>query len=266
MDDIAQYNIERWQALADADALFTRPRLDLTPESAREFVDAEGLLGDIEGEAVLCLGGGGGQQSAAFALLGADVTVFDISGAQLERDQQAAAHYKKSVRTVQGDMRDLSTLAPASFDLVFQPFSIAYVPDATVVFAQVARVLRPGGMYFLALDNPFSCGMSATDWTGEGYLLKVPYKDQALYISPDPEWVYAHSAKPLPAVREARLYRHTLANTLNSLLSLDFALLHVSDSKHIYPDSNAEPGTWDHFMAYAPVYLGYWLRYQPTNA
>ena len=265
-DEIAQYNVERWQALADAEALFTRPRLDLTPESAREFLDAEGWLGDVAGKEVLCLGGGGGQQSAAFALLEAHVTVFDISEAQLERDQQAATHYQKTVRTVEGDMRDLSALDSAAFDLVYQPFSIGYVPDVQVVFAQVARVMRPGGIYFLAVDNPFFCGMTATDWNGEGYLLKKPYQDETLYISPDPEWVYANSKKPLPAVREARLYRHTLANTLNSLFGLGFTLLHLSDSKHIYPDATAEPGSWDHFMACAPAYLGYWLRYHPPSS
>lgn len=264
MDEIAQYNVERWQALADAEALFTRPRLDLTLESAREFLDAEGLLGDVAGKEVLCLGGGGGQQSAAFALLEAAVTVFDISEAQLERDRQAAAFYRQSVRTIQGDMRDLSALATASFDLVYQPFSIGYVPDATIVFAQVARLLRPEGVYFFAVDNPFYCGMSAADWNGEGYVLKTPYEDRTLYISPDAEWVYARSKKPLPAVREARLYRHTLANTLNSLLGFGFTLLHVSDSRHIYPDATAEPGRWDHFVAYAPAYLAYWLRYRPT--
>ena len=263
MDEVAQYNIQRWQALADADALFTRPNLDLTPDSAREFLDGEGLLGDVAGKEVLCLAGGGGQQSAAFALLGANVTVYDLSKAQLEQDRRAAAHYGLAVKTVQGDMRDLSALAPASFALVYQPFSIGYVPDVKTVFAQVARVLRPGGMYFLAGDNPFFCGMSATNWNGTGYVLKTPYEDGALYISPDPEWVYAHSRKPLPTVREARLYRHTLANTLNSLLSSGFTLLRLSDSKHIYPDADAEPGTWDHFMAYAPAYLTLWLRYQP---
>ncbi len=264
MDEIAQYNIQRWQALADADALFTRPSLDLTPDSARAFLDEEALLGDVTGQEVLCLASGGGQQSAAFALLGAHVTVFDLSEAQLERDRQAATHYQVDICTVQGDMRDLSAFALDSFDLVYQPFSIGYVPDARVVIAQVAHILRPGGMYYLACDNPFFCGMSATDWNGEGYVLKAPYQDEASYVSPDPDWVYARSSKPLPDVRESRLYRHTLANTLNSLLGLGFALLHVSDSKHIYPDAKADPGTWDHFVAYAPVYLGYWLRYQPA--
>src|SRR4051812_36006400 len=102
MDDIAKYNIERWQALADADALFTRPVLDMTPAYAREAVDPEGLFGDLSGKEVLCLAGGGGNQSAAFALLGANVTVFDISEAQLERDRLAAAHYHINIKTVQG--------------------------------------------------------------------------------------------------------------------------------------------------------------------
>ena len=264
MDEIARYNSERWQIFADADALFTRPYLELTPEGAREFLDAEGILGGVAGKNVLCLAGGGGQQSAAFALLGAKVTVYDLSDAQLERDREAAAHYKVNIEVVQGDMRDLSELPQAFFDIVYQPFSIGYVPDVNIVFAQVAKVLRPGGMYFLAGDNPFLCGMSATDWNGAGYVLKTPYEDGALYISPDPDWVYARSSKPLPEVREARLYRHTLANTLNNLLGLGFTLAHVSDSKHIHPDTNSEPGTWDHFVAYAPPYLALWLRYQPA--
>lgn len=266
MDEIAEYNIKRWQALADADALFTRPNLALTPESAREFLDAEEMLGDLTGKDVLCLASGGGQQSAAFALLSANVTVFDLSEAQLEHDKQAAEHYNLSIRITQGDMRDLSAFDPASFDLVYQPFSIGYVPDGKIVFAQVANVLRPGGMYYLANDNPFYCVMSAVDWNGEGYVLKAPYVDEGPYVSPDPDWVYARSARPLPAVREAHLYRHTLANMLNSLLGLGFSLLHISDSKHIYPDDAAEPGAWDHFVAYAPVYLGLWMRYQPDNS
>ncbi len=262
MDEIAQINIQRWQALADADALFTRPLLDLTPDAAREFVDGEGLPGDVTGKNVLCLAAGGGQQSAAFALLGANVTVYDLSEAQLERDRQAAAHYGVNIRAVQGDMRDLSALDTDAFDVVYQPFSIGYVPDATIVFAQVARILRSGGLYYVANDNPFFCGLSMSDWNGEGYVLKMPYQDGAAYISPDPDWVYSRSSKPLPEVREARLYRHTLANTLNSLLQLGFTLVHISDSKHIYADPDAAPGTWDHFMAYAPAYVGYWLRYQ----
>src|SRR5262245_23168985 len=201
MDEIARYNLERWQALVEADALFTRPAFDLTPTSAREKVDAEGLFGDVTGKDVLCLAGGGGQQSAAFALLGAKVTVFDLSEQQLERDRQVAQHYQKTISTIQGDMRDLSALGSGAFDIVHQPHSLGFVPDARIVFAQVARVLRPGGIYFFAISNPFYCGLSEADWNGSGYTLKFPYVDGAEISIPDPDWVYAQ--KPIPAIREA---------------------------------------------------------------
>ena len=47
---------------------------------------------------VLCLAAGGGQQSVAFALLGANVTVFDLSETQLEHDRLAAAALRRADR------------------------------------------------------------------------------------------------------------------------------------------------------------------------
>jgi 2-polyprenyl-3-methyl-5-hydroxy-6-metoxy-1,4-benzoquinol methylase len=85
MDEIAHYNIERWKALTQTNALFTRPYLNLDADAARQKLDPDGHLGEITGKAVLCLAGGGGQQSAAFALLGATVTVVDLSEEQLHR-------------------------------------------------------------------------------------------------------------------------------------------------------------------------------------
>src|ERR671914_112337 len=117
MDEVAAFNQARWRALAEADALFTRPALNLDEASARAKVDPDGWLGPLEGKRVLCLAGGGGQQSAAFALLGARVTVVDLSDAQIERDVQVAAHYGFDIQTLQADMRDLSALAEAAFDV-----------------------------------------------------------------------------------------------------------------------------------------------------
>src|SRR5262249_27534878 len=150
-------NQKRWNALVQANALFSRPALELDAEQARENVDPEGRLGKIQGSRVLCLASGGGQQSAAFALLGAEVTVLDISEGQLTRDQQVAEHYHITIKTVPGDMRDLSAFAEASFDIVWQPYSLNFVPDARAVFHEVARVLRVGGIYHMQCANPFTC-------------------------------------------------------------------------------------------------------------
>lgn len=259
MDEVARYNIERWKALTKANALFTRPYLNLTGSSARQKIDPEGRLGEISGKEVLCLAGGGGQQSVAFALLGAKVTVVDLSAEQLHRDCEAAAHYQVSLETLQGDMRDLSRLGVKTFDIVWQPYSLNFVPNARLVFREVARVLRPNGLYHFNCANPFVSGLGEKDWNGEGYTLKYPYQDGAEITYPDPPWVY-ESSEPIAAPRE---YRHTLSTLINGLIECGFILRYVSDHTDFHPDPNAEPGTWDHFTSIAPPWLTLWAAYCP---
>jgi 2-polyprenyl-3-methyl-5-hydroxy-6-metoxy-1,4-benzoquinol methylase len=172
MDDLARYNKARWEELAKAGVIYSRPKLDLNHDSARVLIDPEGKMDDPAGKDVLCLGGGGGQQSAAFALLGAVVTVLDLCDTQLERDREAARHYGLDVCTISGDMRDLSRFERASFDIVWHAHSLNFVPDVGEVFDQVVRVLRPGGQYRLSCWNPMAHGLDqswnarATRWRG----------------------------------------------------------------------------------------------------
>src|SRR5438874_949441 len=137
MDDLARYNRARWNELAAANIEYTQPSLDLNADSARQMIDPWHIAGDVKGKKVLCLASGGGQQSAAFALLGADVTVLDLSDVQLERDRVAMSHYGLSARLIQGDMRNLSVFDEAAFDIVFQAYSLNFVPDSGQVFDQV---------------------------------------------------------------------------------------------------------------------------------
>ncbi len=132
-DEIARHNEARWDELAKAGVRYSLPYLDLTPESALEAVDLMGMIDEIEDKEVLCLAGGGGQQSAAFALLGANVTVFDLSETQLQRDRDTATHYGTTVTTVHGDMRDLSAFTDDSFDVVYNAHSLTFVPDSRPV-------------------------------------------------------------------------------------------------------------------------------------
>jgi ubiquinone/menaquinone biosynthesis C-methylase UbiE len=253
MDEVAKYNKARWKALAEANALFTRPKLDLDYESAKEMVNSNDRFGEIEGKTVLCLAGGGGQQSAAFALLGADVTVFDISDDQLERDKAVAEHYKVKIKTVQGDMRDLSTFEKDSFDIVHHPYSLNFVPVSSEVFAEVSRILKVGGSYQVNFANPFVMSIRQESWNGEGYVLKEPYSSNAEITYADQDWVYEKSEnEQIPQPKE---YRHNLSGLVNSLINLGFVIRNISDNESIYPEPNSEPGSWGHLVAYAPPWL-----------
>jgi SAM-dependent methyltransferase len=260
VDDIAWYNRERWDALVKANALFTRLSLQLTRETARERIDPEGRLPDVAGWRVLCLAGGGGQQAVAFGLLGAEVTVLDLSAGQLARDRLAAAHFGLGTRTEEGDMRDLARFAPASFDLVWHPYSLNFVPDARVVFREVARVVRVGGIYRFNCANPFFAGLTERDWDGTGYALRRPYLEGAEISYQDQPWVYERDPESTEPIRPPREYRHGLGTLVNGLIESGFSVEHLSELVDVHPDPAAAPGTWDHFVSVAPPWLAFWSK------
>jgi SAM-dependent methyltransferase len=266
MDDVYQYNRERWEALVKANALFTKPWLDLDPCSARKRIDQWNLLGDLTGKRVLCLAGGGGQQSAAFALLGATVTVLDISDGQLEKDRQAAAYYGVEIATHQGDMRDLSTFQDAAFDIVWHPYAISFVPDCRVVFKEVARVLLPGGLYHFMIANPFACGIGTKDWNGEGYIIRRQYIEGAEITYQDEEWVFGDNPETQKQIGGPREYRHTLSRILNGLVENKFVVLKALEWAGHEQNLDAKPGEWEHFTSFLPPWLSFWTLYRPDLA
>ena len=108
----------------------------------------------LRGADVLCLASGGGQQGPILSAVGAQVTVFDNSPAQLKQDQLVAERESLSIRTVEGDAADLSMFADESFDLVFNPCSTVFMPDVRAVWKECARVLRHGGVLMTGSMNP----------------------------------------------------------------------------------------------------------------
>lgn len=260
MDPAAQYTHDRWEALARVRALWTRPWLNLDEAGARARVDWLGLLGDIQGKKVLCLASGGGQQSAAFAVLGAQVTVVDLSETQLTRDHEAAAHYGYTVQTVHADMRDLSPLADDSFDIIWHPYAINFVPDCRPVLAEVARVVRPGGLYHVMASNPFVFSISTNDWNGRAFELNRPYTEGALFTSTDEAWV--GKGEDGRAIEGPREYRHTLGTLLNGLADNGFVLWRTQEYTRPMADDDTL-GSWDHLVSVAPPWLMFWAIHRP---
>lgn len=103
---------------------------------------------------VLCLASGGGQQGPILAAAGADVTVFDNSIKQLEKDSFVAGRENLNIRTVQGNMQDLSVFEDESFDLIVHPWSNGYVDDVRPVWKECARVLKKRGTLLSGFGNP----------------------------------------------------------------------------------------------------------------
>lgn len=262
-DELIHYNQARWNELVKAGVMYSRPYLELNVEAANQVVNPQGMMDPVQGRRVLCLAAGGGQQSAAFGLLGAEVTVLDFSGAQLERDQEALAHYGLQARLVLGDMRDLSRFEDASFDLIWHAYSINFVPDTAPVFDEVARVLRPGGQYRVEWSNPFLNGVEGSSWNGQGYLLKHVYQDGEMRFD-SAHWSIEGVDGVVREVEGPREFNHTLSTVVNGLIGRGFQLQGIWEERS--GDPHAEPGSWAHFLAFVPPYLTLWARYRPAGA
>ena len=262
VDDIARYNKGRWEELAQANIESSRPFLDLNPEKAREVIDPEGILGEVDGLDVLCLASGGGQQSAAFGLLAANVTVLDLSETQLERDVEAAEHYSLDIQTVQGDMRDLSHFEDDSFDVVWNGHSLGFIPNAQDVLREVARVVRPGGRFRLTYYNPFFHGVDNESWDGESYHLPggFLYADSEV-LYPDPRWSFQGTDGVRKSIAGPREFRHKLSTVMNGLIGLGFVILGFWETTS--GESDPKPGSWEHFKSVAPPYITLWAVYRP---
>jgi ubiquinone/menaquinone biosynthesis C-methylase UbiE len=106
-----------------------------------------------EGQDVLGLASGGGQQMPIFAALGAKCTLLDYTPAQLDSDAMVAKREGYSIALVKADMSKPLPFPDESFDLIFFPVSNVYIEEAKPVFKECYRILRKGGRLLSGLDN-----------------------------------------------------------------------------------------------------------------
>ncbi len=187
--DILSYNQEAWNKEVEKGNEWTQPVSTQEVEEARKGNFRMVLTptkpvptdwyGEIANKKVLCLACGGGQQGPIFAALGADVTVFDNSPAQLAQDRMVAERDCLTIRLEQGDMRDLSRFPDGSFDLIFHPVSNVFIDDVTKVWKECHRVLKSGGVLLAGFCNPITFIFDIEAWENDRLEVKysIPYSD-----------------------------------------------------------------------------------------
>ena len=154
------------------------PELANVPESAAESfagVANPFSLGRLApGERVLDLGSGAGTDSLVAAQMVGEqgrVTGIDMTPQMLVKARAAAAEMRlEQVEFVEGEAEQLP-FPDHSFEVIISNGVIDLIPDKDAVFAQLFRVLAPGGRMQIAdvtIQNPVSAeGRRNIDlWTG----------------------------------------------------------------------------------------------------
>ena len=234
-DDVRAHNRDAWDRQVAGSNLWTIPVDAQAIERARRGDWSVVLTGltpvprdwfpELAGADVLCLASGGGQQGPILAAAGGSVTVLDNSPAQLAQDRKVSDAHDLGIRTLEGDMADLSAFDAASFDLVFHPVSNLFVPDVRPVWREAYRVLRPGGVLLAGFMNPalFIFDWERIDRTGElDVRYTVPFSELEQLPS---EELAAKRGRGEPLE-----FGHTLGDQIGGQLDAGFVLTALYDN------------------------------------
>ena len=171
--DADDYQATHGEFLGDADFVWC-------PEGLREH--DVGLLGEVFSRDVLELGCGAASCARWLATRGARSIAMDLSGRMLHHARLAAVRSAVDIPLVQANGEQLP-FATRSFDTVFSAFgAIPFVGSLTDTFAEIARVLRPGGRWVFAVthpmrwifpDDPGPAGLTAS----QSYFDRTPYTE-----------------------------------------------------------------------------------------
>jgi SAM-dependent methyltransferase len=111
------------------------------------------ILGGVAGKDVLELGCGAAQWAILLAGQGARMTGLDNSGRQLEHAREAMAAAGVDFPLVHAAAESVP-LPDASFDVVFCDHGAMTFADPYLVVPEVARLLRPGGLFAFSHVTP----------------------------------------------------------------------------------------------------------------
>lgn len=191
---------DHWSASYDTDINATR---DLDAAVLRR---APLLLAQMR---VLELGCGTGKNTEWLAHEAAYVTALDFSPSMLARARDRIT--AQNVKFVAHDVRNTWPIETATVDVVVGNLVLEHVEKLAPVFAEAARVLTPGGHFFLCELHPY----------------RQLRGSQAHFIDPSSGNTIAVNA-----------YRHTTSQYVNAAITASLALVELGE----WSDEGAVPG------------------------
>lgn len=244
---------DHWAALGSISSI---PVGRLAADQARALVDPDGWLPWGQIRRVLCLGGAGGQQGPAFAVLGCDVTVVDLSPGQLALDRRVADEAGLAIRCIEGDMSVIPVPPGSRFDLVYHPISSCYVSDVGAVHRRVHELLRPGGWYRAEHWNPVHMRL----WAGalgdpNGYCL------DASGSPADPIVTTVTSGPSGEGLLESWTFPHSLSELIGGLCDVGFFVRRLAED--CGGDAAAPVGSAERLAAFVPPFFRLLARRLP---
>jgi SAM-dependent methyltransferase len=220
-----------WRELRDRDRLW-----QMLPQQPELAFDGEALAmirqfaGDLQGKQAIVVGSGDNYLAFALAGMGAKVTSTDISAQQLEIARQRAVNLGLDITFHQADAASPEGLPDGAYDLACSSNGFfVWISKPSLVFQQVFRVLKPGGLYIFYDVHPF----------------QRPWKDQADPLEMAKPYAETGPFENKEAGQVSFEFNWRLSDLLNPLLESGLVIRKLAETSakaRFWQDFSYEPG------------------------
>lgn len=187
----------------------------------QEIVDE--FIANPKGKKACVISSGDNFAAFALALKGMKITSTDISELRLNIARERAGELGLDIDFYQCDSSNLSPLQDNSYDLVIStPGTYVWISDLKKVYAQVYRILKPGGYFIFHEIHPFT----------------RPWKDQQEFEIAQPYFETGPYTDERP---EGRTYEYfwMMSDFINALADSGLIIRRISE------DPAGEPSYWE---------------------
>ena len=134
-----------WASHTNVEDVLVRECFEAPTALENRFILSQ--MGPLRGKKLLDIGAGLGESSVYFALQGAHVTTTDVSPLMVETILALGRKYGVQLEGIVSGAEDLC-VPDGAFDLVYIANTIHHVEDRRLLFEQMSRALKAGGMFF----------------------------------------------------------------------------------------------------------------------
>lgn len=195
----------------------------LTGNPLKQLKKHKSYFDNIAGKKIANLCGSNGRKAVPLALLGAEVTVFDISEENKQYALELAKHAKASIDYVVTDLYDIDQIKYGGhFDMLYLEGGILhYFHDLNRLMSLLFSMLKADGLLVLSDFHPFrKCITKKTD--GQ-YQVNENYFDEEIQ-SGDVAFKYFFGEQEDEYFPDVRVRYYTISEIINSLVAAGFKL------------------------------------------
>ncbi|EIT83703.1 hypothetical protein A374_19325 [Fictibacillus macauensis ZFHKF-1] len=210
-------------------------------------------MGDVSGKKIVNVLGSHGSKAVALSLLGADVTVIDLSEPNKRYAEELAQAAGTSIRYVCSDVLHLPTEElTGDYDLVLTENGILhYFTDLAPFFATIRQLLKPGGRLILQDFHPISTKLISSQGKNQAsrkHKVAGNYFSEALettdisYAKFLPELQYATAQERKPY--EVQIRKWTLGEIVTAIGQARLLITNLQEEGHAGDFDHGIPKTF----------------------